>query len=99
MTVLGTVFTVLLYVRGRWTWAFAVVNAVLGAAFAIPAVYLLQNRLLFNPELVAAIEAQTPGDWLSITSLITVIVVVIIVGWDAIDGFLKARRAQGRLPR
>jgi len=87
------VFTVVLYVRGRWTWPFAVINAVLGAAFAIPAVYLLQNGLLFNPELVAAIQAQTPGGWLSITSLITGIVVVIIVGWDAIDGFLKARRA------
>jgi len=91
--VLETVFTVLLYVRGRWTWPFAVINAVLGAAFAIPAVYLLQNRLLFNPELVAAIEAQTPGGWLSITSLVTGIVVVVIVGWDAIDGFRKARRA------
>ena len=31
------------------------INAVLGAAFAIPAVWLLQNDLLFNPALVAAV--------------------------------------------
>jgi hypothetical protein len=99
VTVLEIAFTILLYVRGRWTWTFAVINAVLGAAFAIPAVYLIQNTMLFNPELVAAIEAETPGNWLSITSLITSIVVVVIVGWDAIDGFLKARRAAARSPR
>jgi hypothetical protein len=93
VTVLELVFTVVLYLRGRWTYAFAGINALLGAAFAIPAVYLLQNAMLFNPELVAAILARTPGNWLPITTLITSIAVVVIVGWDAVDGFLKARRA------
>lgn len=96
VTVLELAFTIVLYLRRRWTWTFAIANAVLGAAFAIPAVYLLQNGLLFNPEIVAAINAEAPGDWLRLTTLITGIVVVIIVGWDAIDGFLKARRAGSR---
>lgn len=96
VTVLELVFTVVLFLRRRWTWAFAVANALLGAAVAIPAVYLLQNELLFNPDLVAAVTADTGRDWLRITTLITSIVVVVIVGWDAIDGFLKARRAGSR---
>ena len=93
VTVLEIAFTIVLYLRGRWTWTFAVINAGLGAAFAIPAVYLLQNAMLLNPELVAAIQAQAPGDWLSVTTLITAIVIVVVAAWDAVDGFLKARRA------
>lgn len=99
VTVLELAFTVVLYLRRRWTWTFAIANAVLVVAFAIPAVYLLQNGLLFNPEIVAAINAEAPGDWLRLTTLITGTVVVIIVGWDAIEGFLKARRAGRRLPQ
>ena len=37
----------------------AVLNAVLAAAFAIPALWLLQNGLLFNPELVDRIVEET----------------------------------------
>jgi hypothetical protein len=96
---LEIVFTIALYLQGRWTQTFAVINAVLGAAFAIPAVYLLQNDLLFNPELVAAIEAATPASWLSLTTLITSVVVVIVVGWDVIDGFRKARRVARPVPQ
>jgi uncharacterized membrane protein len=66
---------------------------VLGAAFAIPAVYLIQNDLLLNPELVAAITASTGSTWLSVTGTITMVVIVAITVWDAIDGFRKARRA------
>ena len=45
-------------VAGRWT--FAAINAALGAAFAIPAVWLLQNDLLFNPALVARGRRRRP---------------------------------------
>ncbi len=42
-------FAVLLYLRGRWTYGLAAINMILGAAFAIPAIYLLANDLAFNP--------------------------------------------------
>ena len=61
LTVAEIVFAAALYLRGRWTWGFAVVNAVLAAALAIPAVYLIQQNLLLNDELVAAVDAQTTG--------------------------------------
>jgi hypothetical protein len=95
VTVLEIVFAIVLYARGRWTWPFAAVNALLGAAFAIPALYLLQSNLLFNPDLVAKVSDTTgTGTWIDVTAIVIGTVVVAVVGWDAIDGFLKARRAQ-----
>ena len=93
---LEIVFTVAVYLRGHWTYTYAVGNALLGAAFAIPALYLLSNHLLFNPAFVDAL-ADATGEWLQITTVITGVVIAAVVVWDAIDGFLKARRAaQGR---
>jgi hypothetical protein len=94
IAVLDIVFAIALYRRGRWTWGFAIGNAVLGAAFAIPAVYLLQNDMLLNPALIAKVEATVNVDsWIDVTRIIILTTVVIVVAWDAIDGFLKARRA------
>jgi hypothetical protein len=92
VSVLEILFALGLYVRGRWTWGFAVVNTALGAAFAIPALWLLQMELLFNPELVAKVEAETGSGWLAVTSMVISLVVVAIVAWDAFDGFRKAYR-------
>ena len=95
VTVAEIVFAIVLYLRGRWTYGFAAVNALLGAAFAIPAVYLLQNDLLFNPVLVEKVRAATAdsSNWLEVTGIVIACVVVAVVAWDTIDGFLKARRA------
>ncbi len=90
VSVLEIVFTIVLYMRGRWTWTLAVINAALGAGFAIPAVWLLQNDLLFNPALVAEVGTATGGTWLDVTGIVIGVMVVVIVAWDAIDGFRKA---------
>jgi hypothetical protein len=68
------------------------VNAVLGAALAIPALYLIAENLLFNDALVSAIDAQTTADWFSTTMAITVLVIVLVTVIDAVDGFRKAWR-------
>lgn len=82
-------FAVALYLRGRWTWAFAAMNAALGAAFAVPAIWLIQNGLLLNPVIVDAIRAAG-GTWIEVTAGTVCIVIAAIVGWDAFDGFRKA---------
>jgi len=87
------VFTVLVYRRGRYTTGYAIGNALLGAAFAIPAIYLLANDLLVNPALVAAIEAATGTEWIRWSLVITGASIVAVVIWDAWGGFRKARRA------
>ncbi len=94
VTLAEILFAIALYLRGRWSYGFAAANALLGAAFAIPAVYLLQNDLLFNPALVAKVQDATgDGTWLDVTGIVLGTTVVAVVAWDAIDGFLKARRA------
>lgn len=89
-------FTIALYLRGHWTWGFAILKAVLGVAFAIPALWLLQSDLLFNPALVSAIDAVTGGTWLDVPSVVIGVTVVAVVAWDAIDGFRKAAAAARR---
>jgi hypothetical protein len=90
------VFTVALYLRGRWTMALAATNALLGAAFAVPAVWLLQNDLLFNPALVSAVGEATEGTWLDVTGIVIGVMVVVIAAWDAIEGFRKALASSRR---
>lgn len=85
--------TVARFLRGRWTWPLANVNATLGAAFALPVLYLWQNDLLLNPELVTKVSASAGSTWIGVTGTITAIVIVVIVAIDAIDGFRKARQA------
>jgi hypothetical protein len=84
------VFSVALYMRGRWTMALAAINALLGAAFAVPAVWLLQNDLLFNPALVSAVGEATDGTWLDVTGIVIAVTVVVVATTDAFDGFRKA---------
>jgi hypothetical protein len=80
------------YLRGRWTWPLATVNAVLDAAFAVPALWLLVEGLPFNPAVVDAAEELGGGAWLRPTILIIALSVAIISAWDAIDAFRKAYR-------
>ena len=90
---LELVFTGALYVAGRWTWPFAVVNALLAAAFAIPAVWLIQTDQLFNPAAADALATAGFGGAIAPTGLIIAVSIAVISGWDAVDGFLKASRA------
>jgi hypothetical protein len=96
VAVLEVGFTIALYLRGHWTWGFAAANAILGAAFAIPAVWLLQNGMLLNPALVAAVDAATNDTWLVVTAIVMGVTVIVIAAWDAIDGFRKAAAHHSR---
>ena len=90
-------FTIVLYLNGRWTVPLATANAVLNAAFAVPAIWLLQQGRLVNPDLVAALEAIAGGAWFGPTAAVIAVVVAVISAWDAIDGFLKAGRSRGAM--
>jgi hypothetical protein len=85
-------FNVGLYLRGRWTFPLAAINAVLGLAFAVPALWLLWTGRLFNPALIDALDEMTGNAWLQPTVIVIVLSIGAIVAWDAIDGFVKARR-------
>jgi hypothetical protein len=97
LTLLEILLTIGVYIRGQWTYGYAVGNALLGAAFAIPGIYLLANGLLLNPVIVDAIT-EAGGDWLQVTTVVVGVSIAAIVAWDAIDGFRKARRASNAAP-
>lgn len=89
---LEAVFTGALYLRGRWTWPFAVVNALLAAASAIPAIWLIQTDQVWNPAAVDALTSLGVGGAVGTISTIIAVSVAVIAGWDAVAGFLKAAR-------
>ena len=96
LLVLEVALAVAVFLRGRWTTAFAVVNTALSVAFLSWALTLLGNGRLLNP---AALEALNALEWVSPgverIALATLVVTVIAVSiWDIVDGWRKARRAQ-----
>lgn len=92
MAILQIAFTVLVYAARRWTWPIAAVNAALDAAFAIPAVWLLQTEQLLNPAVKAEMERVGAGAALAPTVAVISAVIIGAVAWDALDGFRRARR-------
>ena len=95
VAVLQITFTVLVYAARRWTWPIAIINAALGAAFAIPAVWLLQTGQLLSPEVKAEMERVGAGAALAPTVAVISLVIIGVVAWDAVDGFRRARRTDG----
>jgi hypothetical protein len=87
-------FAVIVYAARRWNWPIAIVNAVLDAAFVIPAVWLLQTGQLLSPQFEAEMERIGAGAAIAPTVAVISVVLVAVFGWDAIDGFLKAHRAR-----
>ncbi|MEB7504311.1 permease prefix domain 1-containing protein [Arthrobacter koreensis] len=87
-------FAVVLYLAGRWTYAFAAVNAVLALAFTVPVLWLLSTDQVFDWTFLANVDwgADVSG-WIS---GITAAAVLFIGLWDIGDGFIKAWKS-GRL--
>src|SRR5262249_43633885 len=95
---LELVFTSVAYVAGRWTWPFAIVNAVLALAFGIPAVWLIATGQLWNPAAAHALEAAGYRGAIAPAGTIIAISIVVITGWDSLDGFIKAWRTSHLSP-
>lgn len=85
---------VAVFARGRWTTALAVVNAALAVIAASILLTALGRGLLINAELIdVALGSGASADLPHVLGVITGFAVVGVAAWDAIDGFLKARRA------
>lgn len=99
------VFAVVVYRRGRWTRAFAIVNTVLAVAFAAASLTLLIRGVLVNPGLIEFVtqaggegfakgqEASAgQGGVFGILGAIVGFGLVAFPAWDVVDGWLKLRR-------
>lgn len=84
----------MLYVRGRWTVPFAILNTALAVLFLSWALTLLGNGLLVNPEFLDVVfrdNGVTP-DTMQVLGILLVFSIIVIPIWDIIDGWVKARR-------
>ena len=90
---LEAVLAFLVYRAGRWTVGLAVANAVLAVVVAVPALWLLTQGLLLNPEFFPTLVPDDGAEVAQIIVVLTGFGIAVIALWDIIDAFLKARRA------
>lgn len=79
-----------------WRAPFAAINSALAVVFAAGALYLLVTGQLVNPAFVEFTmgRGDVPVDVERILAILLGVGIVGVAGWDAIDGWLKVRRAR-----
>ncbi len=82
------------YLHRRWTIATAVVNTVLNLLIAVPAVWLLSQGMLLNPDFWLTVIPDDGEKVFGILSIITGFGIAGVAIWDSVDAFLKARRSR-----
>lgn len=93
---LEAALAVTVYLRRGWTWTLAVVNAVIAIAVAVPALVLLSQGSLVNPEFFPTVLAAGQPDS-TVTAILNVVIGFVIAGiavWDIVDVFVKTHRAR-----
>ncbi|WP_127473052.1 permease prefix domain 1-containing protein [Microbacterium sulfonylureivorans] len=85
---------VAVYAVRRWTVGLAIVNGLLNLAIAIPAVWLLTQGRLLNPEYFPTIIGAEGDEVQTIVTVVIGFVIVGIAAWDTADAALKAARAR-----
>lgn len=89
------VLAIAVYGVGRWTVPLAVANGILNLLIAVPALWLLAEGRLINPDFFPTIIEGSSGE--TVQTIIVTIVAFVIVGvaiWDTTDAALKAARAR-----
>jgi hypothetical protein len=79
---------------GGYTWALALVNLVLGLAFLVPALKLLQDGALFDPGLETAVLGMGLGPALAPAGVVMMIALVGGEVADIVKGFREAARSR-----
>lgn len=95
---LEAVLAVVVYAVGRWTIALAVVNGILNLIIAVPALWLLFEGRLINPDYFPTI---IPGDGAEVGQIVAIVIGFVIAGvaiWDTVDASLKAARGRRSEP-
>ena len=88
---------VVVYLFRGWTWSLAIVNAVIALAVAIPALVLLAQGMLINPEFFPAVTGGAAASDPNLAGILSVVFGFIIAGiavWDITDVFVKTYRTR-----
>ena len=91
---LEATLAVVVYLIGRWTPALALANAVLALAFAVPALLLLSQGQLLNPEFFPTVVGAGGAEVAAIVNVVFGFGIVLIAVWDIIDVVLKTVRSR-----
>ncbi|WP_314505342.1 permease prefix domain 1-containing protein [uncultured Microbacterium sp.] len=91
---LEATLAVVVYLIGRWTPALAVANAVLALAFAVPALLLLSQGQLLNPQFFPTVVGAGGAEVAAIVNVVFGFGIVLIAVWDIIDVVLKTVRSR-----
>jgi HAAS len=85
---------VVVFLVGRWTTPLAVANGVLQLAFALPLLALALSGSLINPEFAQALGYPPLAEGTGPVMLALAVTVVLVTGWNFINGFRRARRGR-----
>jgi hypothetical protein len=91
---LEATLAVVVYLLGRWTPALAVANAVLALAFAVPALILLSQGQLLNPEFFPTVVGAEGAEVAAIVNVVFGFGIALIAIWDIVDVVLKTIRSR-----
>lgn len=104
---LEAVFAIVVFVKGRWSTGLAVANTLLALAFLAWALTLLLRGELVNPDFLSHItavggegfatgdaKAADEGGIFRILAVLLGFGIAAGVGWDIVDGWIKAVRAR-----
>lgn len=89
------VLAIVVHSAGRWTYPFAVMNAILAVTVAVPALWLLMQGRLLNPDFWPTLISD--GHDAEVSQIVAIVWgfgIAAIAVWDILDAFLKARRAR-----
>jgi hypothetical protein len=90
---LEATLAVVVYLIGRWTPALAIVNAVLALAFAVPALLLLSQGQLLNPDFFPTVIGEDGAEVAAIVNVVFGFGIALIAIWDIVDVTLKTIRS------
>jgi len=92
---LEALLAIWVYARGRWTMASAGVNAALNVVIAVPALWLLSQGMLINPDFFTTVIPADSAETVStVVTVLTGFGIVAIGLWDTFDAFRKAWRSR-----
>ena len=91
---LTAAFHIVKLVVGRWTIGLAIVHAVLLTAFALPFAALALNGALINPAFAEAVGWPPLAEGDGVVMLVVAAATLLVSGWEAVNGFRRARRPQ-----
>lgn len=87
------------FIQGRWTMPLAAVNAFQNAALSILAIFMFNDRALYNKEFFSTVAEKVQTSlsnvteaWFWGTTVFTLLIFTGICLWDSISAFLKTRK-------